>query len=77
MLAIVPPSVWKRTTVGLSFPLILYATNGIMPIATVARHGYWWAAVLGVLAMGTPLWLVLRARARREPSALGATRLPA
>ncbi len=72
MLAIVPPTKWRATTVGLAFPLVLYATNGIMPIATVARHGYWWAVVLGILAMGAPLWLVLRAR-KRDARALGAT----
>ncbi|MBX3173373.1 MAG: carotenoid biosynthesis protein [Gemmatimonadaceae bacterium] len=77
MLAIVPPSTWQRMAGGVAFPLILYATNGIMPIATVARHGLWMAAVLGVLAMGAPLWLVLKARRRREPSALGATALSA
>jgi uncharacterized membrane protein len=62
MLAIVPPSKWRVTTAAMAFPLVLYATNGIMPIATVARHGYVWSALLGVLAMGTPLWLVMRAR---------------
>lgn len=74
MLAIVPPTRWRATTVGLAFPLVLYATNGIMPIATVARHGYWWAAILGILAMGAPLWLVLRARKRgSDAPELGAT----
>lgn len=71
MLAVVPPTKWKATTAAVTFPLILYATNGIMPIATVARHGYWWAVVFGVLAMGAPLWLVLRAR-KRTAAALGA-----
>lgn len=73
MLAIVPPSIWSATTAGLAFPMVLYATNGIMPIATTARHGYWWAVILGTLAMGAPLWLVWRARRRATPTALGAT----
>lgn len=72
MLWVVPPSKWCETTAAFAFPLVLYATNGIMPLATVARHGYWWAVILGVLAMGAPLWLVLRAR-RRSRLALGAT----
>jgi uncharacterized membrane protein len=72
MLWVVPPSKWRATTAAFTFPLILYATNGIMPIATVARHGYWWAVIFGVLAMGAPLWLVLRAR-KRAPHTLGAT----
>lgn len=72
MLAIVPPTKWRETTAAFAFPLILYATNGIMPIATVARHGYWWAVIFGVLAMGAPLVLAMRARKRLVP-ALGAT----
>lgn len=73
MLAIVPPSTWRATTAGLAFPMLLYVTNGIMPIATTARHGYWWAAILGVLAMGAPLWLVWRSRRAAATAALGAT----
>lgn len=72
MLAIVPPTKWRETTAAFAFPLVLYATNGIMPIATVARHGYWWAVILGVLAMGAPLWLALRSGRKAQPSALGA-----
>ena len=70
MLAIVPPSAWRATAAAL-LPVVLFATNGIMPIATTARHGLWGAALLGTLAMGLPLWLVLRARSR-VPVALGA-----
>lgn len=61
MLTIVPPSVWSRTVAPFTFPLVLYATNGIMPIAVTARHGYWMAAVGGLVAMGLPLWLAIRA----------------
>jgi hypothetical protein len=80
MLAIVPPSTWRMTTAAFTFPLVLYATNGIMPIATVARHGYWWAVILGVIAMGLPLWLSVRAGRKLErerEGALGATSLTA
>ncbi len=62
MLAIVPPSTWARTVAPFVFPLVLYATNGLMPIAVTARHGYWLAALGGSLAMGVPLWLAVRAR---------------
>jgi Mg2+ and Co2+ transporter CorA len=68
------------TTAAFTFPLVLYATNGIMPIATVARHGYWWAVILGVIAMGLPLWLSVRAGQRQKlerERALGATPLTA
>ncbi len=61
MLAIVPPTRWRLTLAGALFPVVLYATNGIMPIATIARHGYVLAAVLGLLAMGIPTWLAWRA----------------
>lgn len=64
MLAIVPPSNWASTVAPFALPLVLYATNGIMPIATTARHGYWVAAVSGVVAMGLPLVLGIRARRR-------------
>lgn len=62
MLAIVAPSVWIRTVAPFTFPLVLYATNGLMPIAVTARHGYWLATVGGLVAMGVPLWLAVRAR---------------
>lgn len=77
MLMIVPPTWWQSKVSGFTFPLILYATNGIMPIATVARHGFWWAAILGLLAMGAPLWLVWRRRRADGAVALGATALTA
>lgn len=70
MLAIVPPSTWASTVAPFTLPLVLYATNGIMPIATTARHGYWVAAVSGVVAMGVPL--VLGIRARRKATGLRA-----
>jgi uncharacterized membrane protein len=69
MLAIVPPTRWRATVAAVAFPLVLYAANGVMPIATTARHGYWWAVVLGVLAMGIPLLLARRGGRRgAEPS---------
>ena len=70
LLWIVPPSRWSTALAASAFPLVLYAVNGLMPIATTARHGMWGASVLGVLAMGTPLALALSRR--RSP-----TRAPA
>lgn len=69
MLAIVPPSVWSKTVSPFTLPLILYATNAIMPIATTARHGYWWAVIGGVIAMGIPLWLATRSLGRARATA--------
>ena len=60
MLAIVPPSKWAATVAPFALPLVLYATNGIMPIAVTLRHGHWLAAVGGVVAMGLPLFLAIQ-----------------
>jgi putative membrane protein len=60
MLAIVPPARWARLVAPATLPLVLYAVNGVMPIATIARHGYWLAAALGTAAMALPLVLALR-----------------
>ena len=76
MLAIVPPSEWTRTVAPFTFPLVLYATNGIMPIAVTARHGYWMAVIGGLVTMGIPLWLALRAR-RPAPAPVEAARAAA
>ncbi|MGI9090095.1 MAG: hypothetical protein ACR2GG_03200, partial [Gemmatimonadaceae bacterium] len=43
-------------------PLVLYALNGIMPIALCLRHGLWWAGILGAIAMAVPLTLAWNAR---------------
>lgn len=75
MLWIVPPSTWSATVAPFAFPLILYATNGIMPIAVTARHGYWLASIGGLVAMGLPLLLAIRAGRKPAPrtAAVGAT----
>ena len=62
MLAIVPPAIWRERMAPSNLPLVLYALNGLMPIAMCARHGMWWAAGLGVGLMGLPLWRAARAR---------------
>jgi uncharacterized membrane protein len=65
MLAIVPAASWRALVAPAAFPLVLYAANGIMPIAAVARHGLVGAAVAGTIAMGIPLGLAIRARGLR------------
>ena len=69
MLWLVPPTVWRRTVAPYAFPLVLYATNGIMPIAVTARHGYWWAVIGGLACMGIPLLLAWRAGKQGLPTA--------
>lgn len=62
MLAIMPPGAFASRVSPSRFPLILYAVNGVFPIAICLRHGLWWAAGLGTLAMAIPLILAMRAR---------------
>jgi putative membrane protein len=62
MLAIVPPRDFAARVSPATLPLLIYAANGLMPIAICLRHGLWWAAILGAVAMGLPL----AAAARRE-----------
>jgi len=62
MLAIVPPDVWRTRVAPSRLPLVLYAANGLMPIATTARHGLWGAAIGGAVLMGAPLAFVAAAR---------------
>ena len=63
MLAVVPPSQWAARVAPSNFPLVLYAVNGVLPIAICAKYGMWWAAGLGFLAMALPLALAVRAGA--------------
>ena len=67
MLAIVPPTTWARRVSPTTFPLVLYAVNGVLPITICARYGMTWAAGLGALAMVIPLALAL-GRAPRRPA---------
>ena len=68
MLAIIPPTTWRDAVAPSSLPLVLYALNGVMPIAMCARHGMWWAVILGVALMGLPVWLSVRAGAAHAGS---------
>ena len=60
LLAIVPPSAFASRVSPSTLPLVLYASNGIMPIALCIREHLWWAAVLGTLAMAWPLSRAVR-----------------
>lgn len=56
-----------RITASISpstLPLWLYAINGVFPIAICLRHGLWWAAGLGALAMAIPVSLAIAAPRR-------------
>lgn len=57
MLAVIPPSDWARAVGPHAFPRVLYAANGILPIVICLRWGMASAAVIGLVAMGVPLWL--------------------
>lgn len=71
VLAFAPPSLFAARLSPTSLPIVLYAVNGIMPVAICAREGMLWAAVFGTLAMLTPVALALRA------GSLGTARVPA
>ncbi|MDB4908653.1 MAG: putative rane protein [Gemmatimonadetes bacterium] len=62
LLAIVPPTIVSRELATSRLPLLLYAANGVFPIAICLRHELWWAAALGAAAMGAPLVLALRTK---------------
>lgn len=57
-------------------PLLLYAVNGIFPIAICLRHGLWWAAALGAIAMALPLSLAIRVPSRIARSTLARRATP-
>jgi uncharacterized membrane protein len=67
MLWVVPPSQWARQVSPSNFPLVLYAVNGILPIAICFSHDMVLAGVLGLVAMGIPLVAALRAGWRTNP----------
>lgn len=62
MLAIVPPSTWVRALAPSSLPLMLYAVNGLLPIAICFAQDMVLAGVLGTIAMGLPLAMALLAK---------------
>ena len=71
MLAVVPPREIAERASPSRLPLVLYAVNGVMPVALCARYGLVWAAGLGAAAMALPLWLsARRARAHAPELAL-------
>lgn len=73
MLRFVPPSAFAARVAPARFPLLLYAVNGIMPIAICVRYGFVWAVVFGTLAMALPLLLAVRAGVPRAAGAAPGT----
>lgn len=64
MLAVVPPSTWASAVSPHRFPLVLYAVNGLLPIAICLRQDMVPAGILGTIAMAIPLVAALRAERR-------------
>jgi uncharacterized membrane protein len=77
MLAVVPPAAFARRVAPSNFPLVLYAVNGILPVTICLRHGLTWAALLGALAMLTPLALAVHAGAPGRRTVSGRASQPA
>ena len=59
MLLVMPPAAIASRVAPSVLPLLLYAANGIMPVALCLRDGLWWAAMLGAIAMLVPLQLAV------------------
>ena len=66
MLVIVPPAVVRQKVASSPFPIALYLVNGVMPVALCLRDGFWWAAVLGSVAMVVPSAIALRDHQQRS-----------
>jgi putative membrane protein len=72
MLAIVPPSMWVRDVAPHRLPLMLYAVNGLLPLAICFAQDMVLAGVLGTVAMAIPLLAAMR----RAPSSATSTASP-
>ena len=59
-LGVIPPSTWTTRVAPHDFPLVLYAANGLLPIVICLRWGMVPAGIVGIVAMGIPLWAAHR-----------------
>ena len=71
MLAIIPPTLWTSRVSPHGFPLVLYATNGILPIMICFRWNMVLAGVLGSVVMAIPLYAAWRAEAHAAGTSSG------
>ncbi|MEP7384059.1 MAG: carotenoid biosynthesis protein [Gemmatimonadota bacterium] len=62
VLIFAPPTLFATRISNTALPIVLYAVNGIMPVALCVRDNLMWAAVLGTIAMLVPVTLALRGR---------------
>jgi putative membrane protein len=60
-LAFAPPTLFAARISPTWLPIILYAVNGIMPIALCVRDDMIWGAVFGTIAMLIPVALAVKA----------------
>ncbi|MEO7962723.1 MAG: carotenoid biosynthesis protein [Gemmatimonadaceae bacterium] len=64
LLQITPPTMYAAKISPTWLPVILYAVNGIMPIAICIRDDMWLAAIFGTIAMLIPVALTVFAARR-------------
>ena len=64
LLQIAPPTLYAARISPTWLPIVLYAVNGIMPVALCVRDELWLAALFGSIAMLIPLALAVFARPR-------------
>ncbi len=69
VLQVVPPTLYAAKLSPTHLPVVLYAVNGIMPVALCLRDNMIWGAVLGTIAMVIPVALAVRARPRAHATA--------
>lgn len=74
MLLIVPPARIAERVSPSSLPMLVYAANGVMPLAMVARAGLWWSFWPGLIAMGVFVAMAAGRGRRRDGSEARATR---
>ena len=71
MLAVVPNNAFAAKVSPSRLPALVYAINGVMPVAICLRHELWWAGILGAVAMALPLVIPRRSEAFATPVILG------
>ncbi|MBK8645044.1 MAG: hypothetical protein IPN16_00505 [Gemmatimonadetes bacterium] len=65
-LVFAPPTMFAARVSPTWLPIILYAVNGIMPIALCIRDDMIWGAVFGTIAMLIPVALAVRATPKTD-----------
>ncbi len=74
MLWLIPPTTWRQAVAPFRFPVVLYALNGLLPIAICLRQDMVPAGLIGLAVMGIPAWLAWRSPIPFAPGLAGFSR---